>query len=88
MRKICSSVAGDRVQTVHFALADFYKSRLLCKDARYDQHSRVLALAATQRVLRQAIGCQNLIIHVTQPLDCLSIFSDVTCNQHNVFSTL
>ena len=24
------------MQTVHFALADFYKSRLLCKDARYE----------------------------------------------------
>ena len=43
MRKIVKSVAGDRAQTVQFALADFDKSRLLCKDARYD---------ATQRVLR------------------------------------
>ena len=43
MREIAKSFAGDRAQTVQFALADFDKSRMLCKDARYH---------ATQRVLR------------------------------------
>ena len=33
--KIVKSVAGDRTQTVQFALAFFDKSRLLCKDAKY-----------------------------------------------------
>ena len=43
--KIVKSVAGDRVQTVQFALADFDKSRLLCKDARYDMlHSEFCAV--------------------------------------------
>ena len=40
--KIVKSVAGDRVQTVHFALADFDESYLLCKDAHYDAAQRVL----------------------------------------------
>ena len=41
-KKIVKSVAGDRVQAVQFALADFDKSRLLCKNARYDATQRVL----------------------------------------------
>ena len=36
MREIVKSVAGDCMQTVQFVLADFDKSHLLCKDARYD----------------------------------------------------
>ena len=40
--KIVKSVAGDCTQTVQFAPADFDKSRLLCKDARYDATQRVL----------------------------------------------
>ena len=40
--KIVKSVAGDRVQTVQFALADFAKSRLLCKDARYDANQAMV----------------------------------------------
>ena len=39
---IGKSVAGDRVQTVHFALADFDESCLLCKDAHYGAAQRVL----------------------------------------------
>ena len=52
--KIVQSVAGDRVQTVQFALADFDKSRLLCKDACYDATQRVLrGLAVSFRRYRQ-----------------------------------
>ena len=52
--KIVKSVAGDRMQTVQFALADFDKSRLLCKDARYDATQRVLrGLAVSFRRYRQ-----------------------------------
>ena len=40
--KIVKSVAGDCVQTVHFALADFDESCLLCKDAHCDAAQRVL----------------------------------------------
>ena len=42
--KIVKSVAGDCMQTVQFVLADFDKSRLLCKDARYDATQRVCAV--------------------------------------------
>ena len=53
-KTIAKSVAGDRAQTVQFALADFDKSRLLCKDARYDATQRVLrGLAVSFRHYRQ-----------------------------------
>ena len=56
--KIVKSVAGDRTQTVQFALADFDKSRLLCKDARYDATQRVLrGLAVSFRRYRQKELC-------------------------------
>ena len=54
MREIAKSVAGDRAQTVQFALADFNKSRMLCKDARYDATQRVFrGLAVSFRRYRQ-----------------------------------
>ena len=56
--KIVKSVAGDRTQTVQFALADFEKSRLLCKDARYDATQRVLrGLAVSFRRYKQKELC-------------------------------
>ena len=55
--KIVKSVAGDRVQTVQFPLADFDKSRLLCKDARYDATQRVYSLAVSFRRYRQKELC-------------------------------
>ena len=61
--KIVKSVAGDRVQTVQFALADFDKSRLLCKDARYDATQRVLhGLAVSFRCYRQKELCSLIFI--------------------------
>ena len=61
--KIVKSVAGDRVQTVQFALADFDKSRLLCKDARYDATQRVLrGLAVSFRRYRQKELCSLIFI--------------------------
>ena len=46
--KIVKSVAGDRVQTFDFALADFDESCLLCKDAHY---------YAAQRASFARFGC-------------------------------
>ena len=43
------------MQTVQFALADFDKSRLLCKDARYDAFHR---LASTTR---RVILCEKIV---------------------------
>ena len=64
MRLFVRSVAGDRVQTVQFALADFDKSRLLCKDARYDATQRVLrGLAVSFRTL-QAKRTLLINIHI------------------------
>ena len=61
--KIVKSVAGDRTQTVQFALADFNKSRLLCKDARYDATQRVLrGLAVSFRRYRQKELCSLIFI--------------------------
>ena len=61
--KIVKSVAGDLVQTVQFALADFDKSRLLCKDARYDATQRVLCgLAVSFRRYRQKELCLLIFI--------------------------
>ena len=66
--KIVWSVAGDRVQTVQFALTDFYKSRLLCKDARYDATQRVLrGLAVTFRRYRQKELCSLIFISNRYP---------------------
>ena len=42
--KFVTSVTGDRVQTVQFALADFDKSCLLCKDAVMMLHSEFCAV--------------------------------------------
>ena len=61
--KIAKSVAGDRVQTVQFAVADFNKSRLLCKDTRYDSTQRVLrGLAVSFRRYRQKELCLSIFI--------------------------
>ena len=66
--KIVKSVAGDRVQTVQFALADFAKSRLLCKDARYDATQRVLrGLAVSFRRYRQKELCSLIFISNRYP---------------------
>ena len=61
--KIVKSVAGDRTQTVQFALADFDKSHLLCKDARYDATQQVLrGLAVSFRRYRQKELCSLIFI--------------------------
>ena len=66
--KIVKSVAGDRVQTVQFALADFDKSQLLCKDARYDATQRVLrGLAVSFRRYRQKELCSLIFISNRYP---------------------
>ena len=66
--KIVKSVAGDRTQTVQFALADFEKSRLLCKDARYDATQRVLrGLAVSFRRYRQKELCSLIFISKGYP---------------------
>ena len=44
MRKNVKSVVGDRVQTVQFALADFDKSRLLCRTHVMMLHSEFCAV--------------------------------------------
>ena len=66
--KIVKSVTGDRVQTVQFALADFDKSRLLFKDARYDATQRVLrGLAVSFRRYKQKELCSLIFISNRYP---------------------
>ena len=63
MRK---NVVGYRVKPVQFVLADFDKSRLLCKDERYDATQRVLGgLAVSFRRYKQKELC-SLIIFISK----------------------
>ena len=63
MRKNVKGVAGDCVQTVHFMLADFDESCLLCKDAHYDATQRVLCrLAISFGHYRQKELCSLIVI--------------------------
>ena len=61
------------MQTVQFALADFDKSRLLCKDARYDATQRVLrGLAVSCRRYMQIELCSLILTAIEQVRACES----------------